>query len=131
MLKFDLVKYVGKFALWNGAVVLYDALIEKTGSELAIRDGLTFGVSSVWADIVSEVIYNIASIQKNSIPGLLTSPLFSGILYMYLYNMMVKNNYPNYSHRWDTNNFIYGWITNLLLSWVENPLLNLWGIKSY
>lgn len=118
MLKFDLVKYVGKFALWTGAVILYDAIIEKSGfNELSIRDGLTFGVSSVSADIVSEVIYNIASIQKNSIPGMLTSPLFSGILYMYLYNMMVKNNYPNYSHRSDTNNFIYGWVTNLLVSW--------------
>ena len=66
MLKFDLIKYVSKFALSTGAVVLYDSLLEGRGfGSFSIKDGLTFGLSSISSDLITELFFNLANMSKN------------------------------------------------------------------
>ena len=63
---------------------------------------------------------------------MLTSPIFTGIIYMYVYDMMVRPEYSGiFTQRDSTKNFLLGSVSNLLISWFENPILALWGVKNY
>jgi hypothetical protein len=61
------------------------------------------------------------------------NPLLNGFLYMYLYEYFLKNQleYWRLNLRSNNTNFMIGAGGNILISWISNPLLSLFGLKSY
>ena len=64
---------------------------------------------------------------------MLAEPLFTGFLYMYLYNYFIKygSKMNSISKRDNNKNFMIGAGVNLLVKWFSNPLLSLFGMKHY
>ena len=64
---------------------------------------------------------------------MLAEPLFTGFLYMYLYNYFITygTGFNVYNKRDNTKNFMIGAGINLLVKWFSNPLLSLFGMKHY
>ena len=63
---------------------------------------------------------------------MLTEPMVSALIYVYLYDKMVYSSYYNiYSNqRGSTNNFLTSATINILIRFIENPILSFWGWKN-
>ena len=61
---------------------------------------------------------------------MISRPLLNGIVYMYLYNYFIRPDYEGV--RDNTNNFIMASLAEVLLSYVSNPIISIFGgVRSY
>ena len=126
MNNFDLMKYVSKGAVGFGLYTLYDGLVEGIGfNEISYKDGLTFALSSVAAEWTADLISGFLSVNENSISFMISRPLLTGIIYMYLYNYMLREEYEG--GRDNMRNIVMGALAEVLLGYVANPIASLFG----
>ena len=131
MYNIDLMKYVSKGAVEFGLYTLYDGLVEGIGfNEISYKDGLTFALSSVAAEWAADLISGVWSMNENSVSFMISRPLLTGIIYMYLYNYMLREEYEG--GRDNMRNVVMGALGEVLLGYVANPIASLFGnYKNY
>jgi hypothetical protein len=129
MNNFDAMKYLSKGGVAFGLFTAYDVFVEgREFSGYAVRDGATFALSTVAAEWSADLLSGFWS--EYSVSGMITRPLLNGIIYMYLYNYMIRPEYE--SNRDNTNNFVMAALGEVMLSYVSNPIIGLFtGVKHY
>jgi hypothetical protein len=130
MQTYDIVNYFSKGAVGFGLYTLYDVYVEdKSFTGFAMRDGLSFSLSIVATEWLIDVLKNMWDMNGNSVSGMITRPLLTSIIYMYLFNYMVRPEYE--TSRDNTNLLLMGGLTSVLLNYVNSPILSVFGLKSY
>lgn len=130
MMKYDLVNYVSKGAVSFGLLSAYDVFVEdRSFSGFASRDGLSFSLAVIGSEWFSDVLSNVMDMNSNSVSGMLSKPLLVGVIYMYTFNYLVRPEYD--TNRDNTNLFLMGSLSSVLLRYTTNPILGLFGVSSY
>ena len=129
-MNYDLVKISGNAVFCGVAIGLYDVLVDGWGlTEGYVRDDLlTFAVSSVASSFVFEIVNGLVPyISENNSLGMLTRPVLNGIVYIYVYSYMMDGKYQY--ERDNKSNFFIGSLISLIVNYVNNPLLSLFGYQ--
>ncbi len=129
MFKFELTKYLSKGAVGFVLFSAYDVLIkEREFNGFASKDGLTFALSTVAAEWSADLLADMWS--SNSVSSMISRPLLNGIIYMYLYNYMVRGDYEGGND--NTENFVMAALGEVILGYVANPIASLFsGVRQY
>ncbi len=134
MLKFDIPNYLTKGGMWFGIMLLYNTVIDKNSFtwKYALTDWLTFSLASITTLALKDVLSNFYN-SYDGMASMVINPVLNGFLYMYLYEYFLKNQlaFSRLNIRRNTTNFMLGAGGNILISWFSNPLLWLFGLKSY
>ena len=96
MMKFDIMKYVTHAAIGYGAFLAYDTLVlgYKIDGGFAMSDAGSFAMSSVIAYFTYEILTSLVPyINENSLLGMISYPLLTGIIYSYVYDMNTGRRY--------------------------------------
>lgn len=130
----DLQKYISRVIL-SGSIVVYDYFIDGKKSTQYIKDDFYyFALSNVFGLFTSDILFDVLNINKSGVYSMLSDPLLSGLLYMYMYQSMI---YPKYTQaygnqRSSTYNFMLASSLNIITSFLNNPLISLFsGYKLY
>ena len=132
MFQFDILKYSTHALVGYAGMMAYDVFIEGRDYDggFAMKDALTFGISSVISSLSCEVICNlIPYLSEGNLHGYIVNPLLSGVIYLVLYDYMVSPTYVGV--RDNSTNFFVGSVLTLLVGYVENPIASLFGLKHY
>ena len=132
MQKYDFFKYSVQAAIVGVGCIAYDSLYEgKSPTEsFVLNDALVLVISSVASNVVYDVVSGLLPfIQDSSIIAFIGKPLLSGVIYMLLFDMMIKDKFPYF--RDGMTNFYIGSIGSLLELYLQNPVLSLFGMKSF
>ncbi len=134
MLKFDIPNYLTKGGISFGLMLLYNTVIDNNSvtSKYALTDSLTFSLSNISTIAIKDILSNFYN-SYEGLSSMVINPLLNGFLYMYLYEYFLKNQleYWRLNLRSNNTNFMIGAGGNILISWISNPLLSLFGLKSY
>jgi len=134
MLKFDIPNYLTKGGIWFGAMLLYNMVVDKNNftSKYALTDSLTFSLSNITTLAIKDILANFYN-SYEGMASMIINPVLNGFLYMYLYDYFVKNQlaFSRLNIRSNNINFMLGAGGNILIAWFSNPLLSLFGLKSY
>jgi hypothetical protein len=131
MNKFDTMNYLSKGVVAFGLFSVYDTLVEgKEFSGYSIRDGGTFALSTVVAEWSADLLSSVWPQDIQSVSGMLTKPVLNGLVYLWLFNYMVRPEYED--NRDNTRNFVMAALGEVLLSYVTNPIVAMFsGVKKY
>ncbi len=129
MIKFDIMKYLSKGAIGFALFSAYDVFVkDREFNGFASKDGLTFALSTVAAEWSADLLSDMWS--SNSVSSMISRPLLNGIIYMYLYNYMVRGDYEGGND--NTENFVMAALGEVILGYVANPIASLFsGIRNY
>ena len=128
MMRYDLTNYLTKGVIGFGAYAAYDVFIDKRDfGGFASNDAFSYAIGLVAAEWAADLLSNMIDVNGNSVAGMLTKPLLTGLVYMYLYDYMVREKYS--SNRDNTNVFVMGALSCLLLNYFTNPIMSLFGLK--
>ena len=134
MLKFDIPNYLTKGGIWFGVMLLYNTVVEKNNvtSNYALTDSLTFSLSNITTLAVKDILSNFYN-SYEGMASMIINPILNGFIYMYLYDYFLKNQlaFSRLKLRNNNTNFMLGAGGNILIAWFSNPLLSLFGLKSY
>ena len=135
MLKLDFAKYLTKGGLSFVAMAAYDMIIDgyKLTNSYLLEDSFTFAISNVTASAGSDLLLDLIGGSYDGLGHMIAEPLLNGYLYMYLYNSFIRNKieYSRLNKRDNTNNFVMGAVSNVLLKWFTNPIYSLFGVKMH
>ncbi len=132
MNNFDLMKYGSHAVIGYAGILAYDVLVEgkQLRENFTMADAATFAVSSVVSGLALDVASGVVPfLQDKGLIGMISGPALQGIVYMYLYENMVGKNYPY--NRDGLKAFYIGAVGNLLVAYLQNPILGLFGVKFY
>ena len=132
MLKFDLLKYTTHAAIGYGAFLAYDTLVlgYKLDGGFAYSDAGSFAMSSVIAYFSYEILSSVVPyLNENNLLGMISYPLLTGIVYMYLFDYMVRPSFS--SNRDNVNLVLMGAVSCLVLNYASNPIMSLFGVNTY
>ena len=128
MLKYDFTNYLTKGVIGFGAYCAYDVFIEKRDfGGYASSDAFAYALGLIVAEWSADLLSNMIDVNGNSVAGMLTKQMLTGLVYMYLYDYMVREEYS--SNRDNTNVFVMGALSCLLLNYFSNPDMSLFGFK--
>ena len=101
-------------------------------SKYALTDSLTFSLSNITTLAIKDILANFYN-SYEGMASMIINPVLNGFLYMYLYDYFVKNQlaFSRLNIRSNNINFMLGAGGNILIAWFSNPLLSLFGLKSY
>ena len=126
----DYYKYLSKATIAFGVISLYDTFVKnKDFVDFSMYDGGTFALSVIISELATDFIGTLWDMQENTIQGMITRPLLSGIFYMYLYEYMIKPriNIGREVFRDGLENVMTGIIAELVVKYLQNPLAGLFG----
>ncbi len=127
-MKYDLTNYLTKGVIGFAAFSAYDVFIEKRDfGGYASSDAFAYALGLIAAEWAADLLSNMIDVNGNSVSGMITKPLLTGFVYMYLYDYFVRNSYS--SNRDNTNVFVMGSLSCLLLNYFTNPIMSLFGIR--
>ena len=130
----DYVKYISKPILASGAITLYNLFIQGYGikDDILIYDAGIMGGSVLTSKLLNDLLVDTLKISEKSVQYILIQPVLNAFIYTYIYNFIIRNKYLGRKHMRDNNiNYVIGSAIPLLLSFIENPLVNFFtGIKS-
>ena len=127
-MRYDLTNYLTKGVIGFAAFAAYDVFIEKRDfGGYASNDAFSYAIGLIAAEWTADLLSNMIDVNGNSVAGMLTKPLLTGIVYMYLYDYMVREKYS--SNRDNTNVFVMGALSSVLLNYSTNPIMSLFGFK--
>ena len=130
MIRHDLMKYALNALVSYGVFYGYDYLVEGKSSSFCNKDALSFSLSTVLSNVWYEVVEALVPyLNQGHLAGMIGQPLLTGVIYLYLYNYMVGNDYR--VGRTNNNVFLMGSLGSLIVNYIENPLLSLFGVRSY
>ena len=132
-MNYDLISYSSHALVAVVGIISYDVFVDgKSFSEqYTMDDAIAFGLSSFVSSLVFDVVSGLLPYlyEKNMI-GMVAKPLLNGLVYLYLYEYMLQTKYQ--FQRDNKTAFFIGAIGNVILSYVNNPLLSLFsGMKNY
>ena len=131
MMKFDLMNYAGHSVVGYGVLVAYDMIVEGNtyDNNLLMKDAMVFALSTISSSLVFDVVSGILPyFHEGSVGGMITRPLLTGIIYMWLYDYMISNKYNG--TREDSKNFMVGAGLCLVTGYLQNPIMSLFGLSS-
>ncbi len=132
MIKYDFMKYTSHAVMSFSSLLAYDVFIMgyNLNSGYPVKDATAFAISSVVSNFSSELLSSLVPyLNENNLTGMLSYPLLSGLVYSYIYDMNVNNSYPGIRDK--NSAFIIGSVGCLLVRYIENPIMSLFGFKSY
>lgn len=132
MYQFDLVKYATHALVGYGGMLAYDVFVEGRdyNGGFAMKDAMTFGISSLISSLTCEVLCSfVPYLNEGNLHGYIVNPVLSGVIYLILYDYMVAPTYVGV--RDSSTNFFVSSVLTLLVSYVENPIASLFGLKHY
>ena len=128
MLKYDFTNYLTKGVIGFAAFSAYDVFVEKRDfGGYASSDAFAYAIGLIAAEWAADLLSNMIDVNGNSVAGMLTKPLLTGLVYMYLYDYMVREKYS--SNRDNTNVFVMGALSSVLLNYATNPIMSLFGLR--
>jgi hypothetical protein len=134
MYQFDFTKYLTHASVSFLTVSAYDSLIEgRDFKQFSLYDGGAFATSSVLSLLGSDLLESVwAGMSQHSLQGMITKPLLNGLIYMYMYDAFVLPNNKYITNRSGTENFIMGALGDVIIKYIENPIVGLFfGHKVY
>ena len=132
MLQFDIPKYLTHASVGFLAFTAYDTLIESRDfRQFSLYDGGTYALSSVISLWASDLLCSAWGGSDTSLQCMLSKPLINAIVYLYLYDMIVKPNNEEIRNRTSTELLVMGSLGDVVLRYVENPLASLFGYKTF
>lgn len=132
MIRFDLYKYVTHASIGFVGIAAYDYFIDgkQLTESFTIEDATTYALTTLVTNLAVEVTSGVLPyLNEGTFAGTITSPVINGLVYMYLFDTMVKNKYP-YS-RDSSKEFYIGAFGALLVSYLQSPLMSLFGMSRY
>ena len=132
MYKFDLVKYATNAAFGYASIMAYDTLILglRYDGGFAMSDASSFALSTVLSNFTSEVLSSMVPyLNENNFVGMISYPLINGIVYSFVFDAMTNKKYPGI--RDSTSAFLVGSVGLLLIRYIENPVLSLFGLQIF
>ena len=130
MMSYDLTKYTSHAVIGFAGIIAYDTLIEgyKIDGGFAYSDASTFALSTIISNVSYDILSNfLPYLNEGSLPGVIGKPLINALVYSYMFDMMLSRKYPG--NRDSTNAFIVGSVGDLLLGYVESPIMALFGVR--
>ena len=129
----DYVKYITRPILAATAITLYNIFIQgyDIKDKILIYDAGIMASSILSTKLANDIIVDTFKISKSAIQFSLIQPIINAFLYTYIFNFIIRNKYIGKKKIRENNvNYIIGGSTAILLSFVENPLVNFFtGIK--
>ena len=93
MQSYDIMKYFSKAIVGFGLLSAYDTLVgDKDFVSYSLKDGGTFALSIVMSEWVVDILCSYLPINEG-MQGMLSRPLISAVIYMYLFNYFIRPNY--------------------------------------
>jgi len=132
MFQFDIMNYAGHAVVGWGALLAYDVFVEgySVQNNYVMKDALVFGLSTVTSSLAFEVVSGlIPYINEGSVGGMISRPLLTGLIYMWLYDYMIVGRYGE--ARLNEKSFFVGAGLCLVSGYLQNPLMSLFGMKGY
>ena len=132
MIRFDFYKYATQAGIGFLGIVAYDYFVDgkQIGESFTVEDATTFALTTLVSNIALEVTSGlIPYINESSFAGMIAQPVLNGLVYMYLFDTMVKNKYP-YSRN-SSKEFYIGAFGSLLIGYMQSPLMSLFGMSKY
>ena len=129
----DLPKYTIKAGLWFLGMSLYNSFVTKIDFMRweQLKDSAFFALSNVSSGIISDLVFDMIG-NKTGLQGMILEPLINAFVYPYLYDMYIYRSLSGGAYvKSNQTNMILGGVGNVILKYVENPLMSLFGIKSY
>ena len=125
-MRLDIFKYLSKGAVAFTLFSAYDVFVEnREFNGFASKDGLTFALSTVAAEWSADLLSGVWNMNENSMTGMISKPLLNGVIYMYLFNYMIRDEYEGGND--NSRNFIMAALGEVLLGYVANPIAGLFG----
>jgi len=129
----DYVKYITRPILAATAITLYNIFIQgyDIKDKILIYDAGIMSGSILSTKLLNDLIVDNLKISDKSLQFSLIQPIVNAFLYTYIYNFVIRNKYLGKKEMRDNNiNYIVGGTIAILLSFIENPLVNFFtGIK--
>ena len=133
-MNYNLTQYGYHFISAYALMSLYDQFVEgrQFSSKYVMYDSATFALSGMGAVFLKEVVEGIMPSMPGSFQSMVYKPLIHGLIYMYLYKMMVEpNELGGENYRSNKMNFVVGFVGEVLTRYIESPLVGFFtGISS-
>ena len=130
MEKYHLFNYVSKGVIGFAGFALYDVYVEgREFNGFASYDALAYTLGVISAEWAADMLSNFMDVNGNSVSGFITRPLLTGIVYMYLFDYMVRPSFS--SNRDNVNLVLMGAVSCLVLNYASNPIMSLFGVNTY
>ena len=85
MLKYDFTNYLTKWVIGFAAYSAYDVFIDKRDfGGYASSDAFSYAIGLIAAEWAADLLSNMIDVNGSSVSGMLTKPLLTGLVYMYL-----------------------------------------------
>ena len=132
MNSFDFTKYLTHGTIAFAGMAAYDVFIDgKNFNTYALNDAGAFTISSIGSLYASDLLSSVwGGYSNDSIQGMITKPMLSGLFYMYLYDYMVKPNNERIVSRSNTETFLMGGIADVINGYIESPLSSIFGYRT-
>ena len=126
-MNYNLTQYTYHFVSAYALMSIYDQAVESKQftSQYVMYDSASFGLTAVISLMLKDVVEQILPSVPGSFQQMLYRPLFHGLIYMYLYKMMVQPMEGSGIYRSNKMNFAVGFIADVLIKYIENPLVGL------
>lgn len=131
-MSYDLVKYASNGFVAALGIVVYDVLVDSRSlsEPFVMNDAITFAVSNVATNLTLDVVSGLLPyFNEGSALGMISKHLLQGITYMWLYNYMLGSKFEY--QRDDRTNFYVAALLSIVLQYVNNPVLSLFGFQHY
>lgn len=131
-MKYDIMRYSSHSLVAMGSLVLYDVFVDGRGftEGFTMDDAITIGVSTLATNLLYDVLSGLLPyLYENNVFGMISRPILTGLVYMYMYDWMMSNKYSGY--RENTKTFYIGAVGCLLVRYIESPVLSLFGMNVY
>ncbi len=132
-MNFDIMRYSSHSLVAMGSIVLYDVFVDgRSFTEgFTQNDAITIGLSTLATNVIFDVVSGLVPyLNENSAVGMVSRPLLTGLVYMYMYDYMMSERYEGYRNK--SQVFYIGAIGCLFVRYIEAPVLSLLlNVKSY
>jgi hypothetical protein len=116
MNQFDTVRYLTKASTGFLLLSAYDTFVDgKSFMDYSLYNSGSFALSLIVSELSTDLISNVWNMNERSIQGMITKPLLSGLVYLYLYDYMVASRNDREIPKSGTELFIMGSIGQLLV----------------
>ena len=134
MIKYDVAKYTTKFIIGTAILGAYNIVVDGKSFSASSTwyDAATFGASNIISNAVNDLLYDFLHMNNQGLFPMLTEPLLNLVIYQYMYDNFTRPNYRGFAGERSRNSvMLIGGLGNVILRFVENPILGLWGMKGY
>ena len=131
-MSFDLMSIGYSSVVAYAGLSLYDyGFNGKSLSEtFTMYDSASFALSIILSNYSFDILSSfLPYLNDNNVIRVISKPLLNGLIYQYLYGMFVGDKYPY--ERSNTKSYIIGAIGSLLLNYLQNPVLSMFGIRNF